>query len=581
MKKYILALALFSFLLNSCQKDETQPALSKTKKNTLAKTITATMEGVGTKATEDNGSFAWQKGDSIAVYTVEGKWAKFFLSLGAGRKMATFEVVPGHEGLTAKDLIISPMYLINSASTNLIDTVNKTFKVTLPKYYTYSEGNINSPMYAYSPNGDMTNLSFKHLGAVLKISYKNVPNNARTLRVCSYGNKVTGEFMVNYSGTEPKIETTAATTDYVYVRFKESDIKENMTFYIPIPLGNYTKFTLDFMNESNVGINSSYGSFDRNNMKGGGKGSLDVTRRALVTLPSLRGSNKTDLSYSIQYQGINANGKALIKFIVPYGTKYNTHVISKTAYEHNYGADPARVINRYYFYSLNLASNTATYAYTADLTQDDYICIMAGHEDDGYQNPNGFYAIEVIPRLQQPTAAYSAWLGKWLIKGVDSYGTPLDHEINIEQVVPNRTFCITGWAPYASSTLHTWKIMADYDESNDAIYVRNTLLYSYSGIYPHNSGKYDGYAIACGVYEKTLSSYQYLAFAWPKCSDFAAKILKNAPNAATMEGIPNFYDGKPSETIAYYLTTVDGAKANYLGSLSAENYIRFPASLSR
>ena len=57
-KKYILALALFSFLLNSCQKDETQPALSKTKKNTLAKTITATMEGVGTKATEDNGSFA-------------------------------------------------------------------------------------------------------------------------------------------------------------------------------------------------------------------------------------------------------------------------------------------------------------------------------------------------------------------------------------------------------------------------------------------------------------------------------------------------------------------------------------------
>lgn len=576
MRKQILILSMLALIIAGCQKDFDKSNESDNSVKPIASNIIkAGIEGVAaTKATEKDGAFSWQSNDSLAVYTEAGTWAEFFLTDGAGTKSATFAVNQGDEGYVAKDLILTPASL---ASKTVVDVTAKKATIQLPYNYKYVEGALNSPMYAYSSDGNLSNLLFKHLGAILKVTYYNVPAEARSLAIESADKKIWGAFEFDYSASEPKIETSdIATSQYVYVNFEASDIKDTMSFYVPLPIGEYNALKTYLMDGSRKMIYDSYALFDRTKMKGTPKGAINVVRKNLVTLPQASGKFILDPSYSIIYLGQNASSQQRIRFIPPYKAKWYYDYVTKEDFETKYGSNPARVIYRSYYYSRNLLENFKTYAFNLpNIATSDYVFVMSEHNDDGFQNPTGYYAVAVIPKTETPSAEYSAWLGDYTVSGKSFDGsTHTPYTISIKQAAPNKTFSITGWGSTESSGLSAWEIIADYDEVNDALNIKNSMIYPYNYEYPASSGLYNGFVMAVGM----VHNGSGWSFVWPSCPEYAAT-MKKVSGTITIEGTPNFGLGKPANTIAFYVTTPDGKTRGYF--TSPNSFIQFPATVTK
>lgn len=210
--KRLVFISFLSLLAFSCQKEIADMGGGNF-------SITASKEALqtGSKATiSDAGAFSWVSGDAIGLYN--GSTFNKLTTTESGSSATFVGTVVG----TPQNCAIFP-YIIKNTPTS----------VTLPDSYQWKESDVMAPMIAqYNP----TNLTFKHLAGVIKISLNNVPATA-TKFVFKANKDITGDFAINGD----KIESTSLSDpakNSVSFSFA-AGTATNMDFYVPVPVGEF------------------------------------------------------------------------------------------------------------------------------------------------------------------------------------------------------------------------------------------------------------------------------------------------------------------------------------------------------
>ena len=228
-------------------------------------TVRASRESnADTKSTvTDDGVFAWSAGDAIGLWNGK-KFCKLTTSVGGS---STADFTGTVEG-TAQSYAVFP-YSLNA---NVVES--GAVKVTLPANYEWKAGETNSPMLAECGENP-TSLEFKHLGGLVKISLKNVPQTAARF-VLTADKDISGEYSVATDADGNKIikSAGAGTSNSVAFTFAAGTATE-MAFYVPVPVGEY-KFVAALQKEDGTQL-WSYG----------GESTNSVTRAKFIIMPAL------------------------------------------------------------------------------------------------------------------------------------------------------------------------------------------------------------------------------------------------------------------------------------------------------
>ena len=244
MKKHLALLALAAASLWACSRSEIIPEPVPAEPDAVSLTFHANTEAP-TRATLDtdaSGIFRWQTGDRIGLFTSSGISA-MDLGSGAGETSATFT---GTVSGTPKDVALFPYRAEHTLASNKAS-------FWLPTEYTYEAGRTNAAMAATGvtlQGNDLTG-SFKHLGGLLQFSVSEIPAAARYFQFIAEGRKVSGSFTFNTGVEEPEITTADATEgNYVQIGFSSSDYASGMVFYVPVPTGTYSSFSVRLLDAS-------------------------------------------------------------------------------------------------------------------------------------------------------------------------------------------------------------------------------------------------------------------------------------------------------------------------------------------
>ena len=178
MKKITIlsAAAAALALLASCAREDYAPAGSDNAAGNV-QTLTACFAPGETRTFFDGSTFKWKNGDAILVRSSNATngYSEFTNNTGDTAGEVTFVN-------TSEDVITkgntSFAYYPAVSGTKIEDN---TLKPVLKSDYTWSEGNVQAPMLAKVEDG--TPMQFKHLGGVLKVTYKNIPPKAQKLVV--------------------------------------------------------------------------------------------------------------------------------------------------------------------------------------------------------------------------------------------------------------------------------------------------------------------------------------------------------------------------------------------------------------
>lgn len=252
MKKILFAIALGAIMVVSCTKElENNTSAGQTV------TIRATSEpyteidpnGVVTKGTLDaEGHFIWATGDEIGVRLYKGdnynetnsgftpKDATFILSGDGGSSEGTF-TYSGSESLDWVNWGYAAFYPKFDSN---ISNENGNVYFHLKNFYDgYVSGTCLMPMVAnasgvgvYRPSA----FSFKHVGAGLRVTLKDVPADAIQASLTVTGKNIAAWYGVNpaNAGTDC-IAATDGTDDTVYLKFGTASEKRDITLIFPLP----------------------------------------------------------------------------------------------------------------------------------------------------------------------------------------------------------------------------------------------------------------------------------------------------------------------------------------------------------
>ncbi len=179
MKKIIVfsvAIAAVS-LLASCAREDYVPDNAGNSRSGKVQTLTACFAPGETRTFFDGSTFKWKATDAIYVRSSNATngYSEFTNDTGDTADEVTF--VNGSEDVITKGNT-SFAYYPAVSGTKIEDN---TLKPVLNSNYTWSEGNVQAPMLAKVEDG--TPMQFKHLGGVLKVTYKNIPPKAQKLVV--------------------------------------------------------------------------------------------------------------------------------------------------------------------------------------------------------------------------------------------------------------------------------------------------------------------------------------------------------------------------------------------------------------
>lgn len=253
MKKiqFVLLTAGLVALAAACEK---QPAASEPEAGERVTTISASIEGAGTKVAiaDADGKFSWSAGDKIAVW-----------GTGRGYVMSDALTASG----TSADFAFTDYTLYDEERANYA-----VYPVEIKDdgYYTASDLRIKMPSgykitdlddteYAPVPmiavNTAGAGLSFKHLGALIRVTVKEVPPTTKSLRV-TFEKKVTGSFAVNLTDpANPYIETADGNLSNTVITFdlpSPLTAMRDVVLNIPVPTGNVGAFYVEAYNEGDL-----------------------------------------------------------------------------------------------------------------------------------------------------------------------------------------------------------------------------------------------------------------------------------------------------------------------------------------
>lgn len=240
----LLLTSLFLGLAVSCTQE--QPAPEQEDYGIL---IPAGIEREDTKVGFDNnGKFSWTEGDHIAVWDhgayVSARLAKigddgtgYFALPQTSTDRSQYALYPfdildeGRNGSPGKDLCVN--YPVNY----YVENSESGWQERLANFFP-------TPMIAKNEEGEK--LHFRHLGAVISLTIKNIPANTKMIFI-STNERITGKFKVHDpASAAPYISMSdpeaSGHENFVRVFYRErKSEKTNITVNIPFPPGRHEK----------------------------------------------------------------------------------------------------------------------------------------------------------------------------------------------------------------------------------------------------------------------------------------------------------------------------------------------------
>ena len=266
-----------------CQQDEMTSSMKKGSYSLVASI--ENNDSTSRTAVDENGGVTWVETDAIGVFGTKTKNAKFE-STGAGANV-TFagELESSNEEPTLA------YYPYNENAS--LDGNSLSF--TLPSEYTYT-GESNAPMLGVK-QADGT-FSFKHLCGLLKVTVKNMPENAKRLFVVSEGTDekeapfITGDVTVNdVTADGATLSITKNGSREVSIDLKNVSAQETYTLYIPVPVGNYPELSVKLeMNDGIIYFDKSLSDVDMKRSMLLDMPILDATKEATSITAIVRGT---------------------------------------------------------------------------------------------------------------------------------------------------------------------------------------------------------------------------------------------------------------------------------------------------
>ena len=236
MKKLLSVWLAALLCLVGCTNEEIANALVK------KGSIQATFENNASRlAVGEGNALTWSEGDAFQMFNEAGNGSTWTLEGAGGEETGTF----GGEELegTLKGAAF-PASVVTSLEGNVLT-------MTLPKEVTFKEGICNLPMWASFESLDAA-VSFKHLGALLKINFSEIPAGYNTLTVTA-DKPLAGVFTADLSKEEPVlVAAEQGAENSVKITFDASTSKQDKMFYLPLPVGEYASIKVTIQGEDNL-----------------------------------------------------------------------------------------------------------------------------------------------------------------------------------------------------------------------------------------------------------------------------------------------------------------------------------------
>ncbi len=312
MKNFIVVIAAGALLFTGCNKSE----FNITPDNSYV-TVNASISDA-TKSIEQANAFYWTKGDQIDIWYTDGtnpSKQTFSLVLPQDKDKVTSgtftATIAGEKSCTGYAVYPSGNHTIN----------NGTITVNMPASYGDADAeyipNTNAAMIAVpqavvaNDESSAPNLSFKHVGGVLAFSIKNVPVGASQF-IFTANMPITGNFEV----ADNKISTsgTSNVNNAVTINFKALEEKSNLTFYVPLPTGEYAGFKAEIKNADATRVYMEFLSSANNTLN-----RADIARISLAITDVTAGAPVavTDVATTEELTNAINNGKQYISLTAP------------------------------------------------------------------------------------------------------------------------------------------------------------------------------------------------------------------------------------------------------------------------
>ncbi len=226
--KLLLALSLF---IGACATEELEPPYEQPSQEQECNAyILAYAPSTKAAVSDDYTKLSWTKDDTLSVYTNKGRFVDFAYDCSEGEGIVRFKG-------SLEDGEKTEGYAVFPSGNHAVS--DGELYVSLPEEYMYNAGEARPVMKA-DIDSETEILTFTHLGGVMAFDVKGVPAGASSFSFKT-DKKVTGLFHVQ----DDKI--TLADQEHestVIFNFTPLSMVEDMKFFVPVPTGDYSGFTI-------------------------------------------------------------------------------------------------------------------------------------------------------------------------------------------------------------------------------------------------------------------------------------------------------------------------------------------------
>ena len=234
---YDCLLVLFlSLLAASCAKEEMQAPQETPEVETIYNSyLLSTVATTNATISDDYVKVDWDKKDTLSVYTSKDRFVDFVYDTQVEEGVVRFkgELDPGET---------IDRYAVFPAGEHVV--TDDQLYVTLPKEYDYEPGRIRPVLLADVTSTDDV-VTFNHLGGMMAFEVNGVPVGATSFQFTT-SKKVDGLFEVENNEISALDQETPSTITF---HFSPLKMVEDMKFFVPLPVGEYTGFTVSVLGD--------------------------------------------------------------------------------------------------------------------------------------------------------------------------------------------------------------------------------------------------------------------------------------------------------------------------------------------
>ena len=257
LKNSGIFLLAFSLFLGSCAKEEMAPPYEQpVDEQECNAYILAYAPVTKVAVSDDYAKLSWTPQDTLSVYTTRGRFVDFVYDSNQGDGIVRFKG-------SLEDGEKTDRYAVFPSGNHAVS--EGELYVSLPEEYLYHAGDARPVMKA-DISSDAEVLTFTHLGGVMAFDVKGVPAGASSFSFRT-SKKMTGLFHVQ----DDKISLADQESESsVTFNFTPLSMVEDMKFFVPVPTGEYSGFTISVnAGEESVASKTatSKNSIDRTSLK--------------------------------------------------------------------------------------------------------------------------------------------------------------------------------------------------------------------------------------------------------------------------------------------------------------------------